>query len=374
MIKRFRNTYTVPAGKIVEVDTPSGMKKFTGGQFVPPELLNKMRTRDADSKGDSSNNSGQKENEVAGPNWDEISNNFKMLDISNPSLVNQGIFNVRQFNLVPIDSSSKKIHPVCKFGAEFSIANLINSVTGFKSLLQNIGLQIKLIHNDDENLKSENIVGKNFIRIGQLDFKNNQLSFWQHNSKYIDLIKAVSEFLINKIGILSFKFLLMQKKGMDDQVKDIDNKIQTSTTMLKNAVNEYASRNKGKPPKPGQNTNIDTLNQNLQELVDEKQSIMQLSTIINNIMQATAKEGGITNKINTHIKEDPENGTIEQFAKVLQHANDFSLGLNKNFDMGLQNIAASHPETATAIKQLLDYLTELQQKQESAQEGEQKNG
>lgn len=372
-IYSLRNTYRVPPGKTVTVDTPQGTKTYRGGQYVPPEQLGKARVSDSkgtrQSAGSNGGGSGGGGEADEAPGWDEIANQFKMTDISNPLLVNQSSYNVGQFLETPIDTSSNKVHPVSRFGGQLTTANLVNAVPGFKKLLGDLQLKIQIIHPADAPTKNEKILGKNFIKVGDLDLKNRTVRFWQHEVTLKDMMTSVAEFISHKVGLAASHSLLTRLNNSEQTSKQLDEKIEETQRSLKSYLDQYAKKHGSKQPKPGQDSNIDQLQEQLQQLVTSKQQEMQLSAILTSLIAAIKKEGGIDSPTDKLIKDQPELGIADQMARILAHANLHGLGINNTFDSGLQFLAAHKPETLTNMKQFIDFLNQVAAQEQAGPEG-----
>jgi hypothetical protein len=115
---RFRNTYQVPSGMQVVVDTPQGEKKYTGGQYVPPEQLSKARVvqnPDTSKKGSAPEAPG-------GPSWPEIAEQFKQVNITSDEEINKASFKLREFVPCKITIPDRQMPPKSRFGVEYSLA------------------------------------------------------------------------------------------------------------------------------------------------------------------------------------------------------------------------------------------------------------
>lgn len=360
--RRLRNTYQVPAGKIVVVDTPEGEHKYTGGQFVKPEQLANAHERVAEG----GSGGGSQEGDVGaeGPDWYEIVKEFKLVDPSDKSVLNTASYKIRQFINIPLNTS-KNVAPACKFAVELAIANYLNSQPGIGKTCEQLGIQIKIEHPKDASRPVQNLASKKFVKLGEVNFKENKVVYFQYGEKVKDLVQKTAHFVCKGISLLIIKNLLTQSKVSGDEVAALDNQIQTAQTTLKKMINEFASKHKGKPPKPGDDQNIDESQENLQQLLIQKQQLDMLKEIVGKLQADIKKEGGINPYIDSLIIEDDTEGVAQQVAELLAQANIVGLGINGNFEKGMEVNAERYPDTTDKIRNLMMYLTAITQEEQS---------
>jgi hypothetical protein len=359
---RFRNTYQVPAGQKVTVDTPQGTKEYSGGQYVPPEQLANARKSSASGKSKSG-----KAPEQQGPGWEEIVQEFKNTDVSNKDSVNIASYKIKQFLPIDINVSSNKIQPACRFGAELTVANILNSIPPLQQLLGEI--VIELLHPADGPPIIDKVVGKNFTKIGQIDFVKNSIQYWQHEEKPEDLVQNVCKFLSAKLGIFAIRNLYTKKEQYQANEKDTKQKLEQMQVVIKRKINDYSSQHKGKPPEPGTDEELDQMMQQMQQMATEQQLMAVLIPCLEKLEVSVKREGGINAYIQHILNENTKEGVILQFCNIISSANSKSLSGNNTFASAMENLSSKYPDTLSCIKKIFDILTEIAN-QEAAQQSE----
>lgn len=357
---KLRNTYQVPAGEQVVVNTPQGEKKYTGGQYVPPEQLGNARvTKAGDGKGTRSGSSGQSENskesQEQGPQWDEISEQFKSVDISKDENVNKTIYNLKDYLPCNVEVSSKKVLPTTKLGAYFALANISQSLPFVKDLLQNFTLYLT----DPITEPYIKIFGSNFIREGVLALNAQYIKYYQKKIKPEQSLIDASTFVAQKIAHVVIYNVYNELQTLKQQLPQLNKQKIDIQNEIKKNIEEYAKLHKGRMPKDQDIPVVQELSEQLQSIEISLQKNEILTPLMKELKDATLKEGGITRYIDNSLETDVLEGVINQFAKAVSMANNYSLGTRKTFMEGMENIAGSHPETLSAIKKLVEALTQL---------------
>jgi hypothetical protein len=358
-LHRLRNTYQVPAGREVVVDTPMGQKKYTGGQFVEPEQLANAHERT--SGGSEGGNAG--DSAEGGPGWDEISQEFKLVDSSDSAALRSAGYRISQFIKLNIHTT-KSVTPTCKYAVQLAVANILNSQPGFSKLCEDSGVQIFIKHPKDEERKTQSIAGKDFVKLGEIDFKKNTITYYQYGDEVQNLVKKTANFIVHKLALIVIRQLITSSKISDDDISKVDNDIQSAQTTLKNMINEYSSRNKGKPPKPGADKNIDDLQQNLQELLMQKEQAVQLKTVMGELKTEVQKEGGVNSYIDELIINDADAGISEQVAHIISQANIYGLSMNGTFEKGMEQVAQHYPDSTDKTRNLLMFIAAVTQQEQ----------
>lgn len=360
----FRNTYQVPAGQTVTVDTPQGQKKYTGGQYVPPEQLANARVA---SSGDSSKKGQAPEQPGAG--WDEVLQQFKNIDTSNKISLNRASYNIQQFLPLVVSTSSNKVTPACKFGAELTLANISNSLPAMRDILQQIQLNIQLINFKDEPPLINTVVGKSFIKAGEISFKDNIIKYWEHEEKPEDIVSNVTKYLGSKLGIFVIRYIYHMIDDYKANQKDIEQQLNQLQILSKRKINDFSSSHKGKPPEPGQDEELDGMMEQLKAISLQKQTIDVLEPLSQKLEYSVKKEGGIDKYVSNILSSNLREGTIYQFAKVISRCNNISLTGQNTFASAMESVAGTHPETIYSIKEILDTLMRVNQ-EANPQEGQ----
>lgn len=361
---KLRNTYQVPSGQTVTVDTPQGEKKYTGGQYVPPEQLANARVAQSGDK----SKKGQAKPGPTGPAWDEVLQQFKNTDVTNNISLNRASYNVKQFLPLIINTSSNNVTPACKFGAELTLANIINSLPGLKDIIDQLQLNIQLINTKDEPATTNSVVGKNFVKVGEISFKDNSIKYWEHESKPVDILENVCKYLGAKVGIFVIRHIYQMLDAYKANEKDINQKMEQLQIVAKRKVNDFSSAHKGKPPEQGQDEELDKMMEELQGMSLQKQTIDMLSPLIDRLETAVKKEGGFNKYLQNVIDENLREGTIHQFCRVISNSNSISLGGQNTFASSMEQLSGTHPETLSSIKQIIDTLTQLSQQGQEPEE------
>lgn len=353
---RLRNTYQVPAGQKVTVDTPQGQKTYGGGQYVPPEQLANARTAQADPK--KGPPKGGQAAQAAGPGWDEIVMEFKNVDISDNKSTNIASYKIKQFLPLDVDVSSNKIHPACRFGAELTVANIVNSLPPLKDMLAQV--KVLLIHPSDSGPIVDRAVGKEFTRVGEIDFQENAVKYWQHEQKPEDLIQNVSKFVGAKLGILVIRNLYMQKEDYQKNEKDNKQKLEQLQVVIKRKIHDLSSgKKKGAPPERGTDEELDEMMDQMQQLTTQEQLMSVLIPTMDKLEVSVKREGGINPYIQHILDGDTKEGTIQQFCNILSSSNSMSLSGNNTFSSSMEKLSADYPDTLSCIKKIMDILTEI---------------
>lgn len=352
----FRNTYQVPAGQVVTVDTPQGERKYTGGQYVPPEQLGNARIASKEDK----SKKGQAP-EQPGEGWDEILQQFKDLDISNKVSLNRASYNIQQFLPLVVNTSSNKVTPACKFGTELTLANISNSLPALRDILQQIQLNIQLINFQDEPPIISTVVGKSFIKVGEISFKDNTIKYWEHESKPEDIMSNVTKYLGSKLGIFVIRYIYHLIDDYKVNQKDIEQKINQLQILCKRKINDFSSSHKGKPPEAGQDEELDGMMEQLKELSLQKQTIDVLEPLSQKLEYSVKKEGGVDKYVSNILSSNLREGTIYQFSKILSKCNSISLSGKNTFASAMERLAGTHPETIYSIKEILETLMKVNQ-------------
>ncbi len=259
-----RNTYTVPAGKEVVVQTPQGEHKYTGGQFVPPSQVGNMQERPASGgKGQSGGKNGE-----ADPNapLQEAFNNIKHVNINKIQDVNQALYQLAQISPLDINVSSNRVHPLARLGAELALVHLSTFFPGIKQLLTQLSIKIQLNHPQDVRPVVSEVFGRKFIKIGEASFKDNSITYWPIGLRPLKLLKDSTEFVSKKLGLIVINYLQNKLKTVDKDTETLQKQIGTTESELNKVVQTYLLEHKNRPPKAGANDTIDKLNQQLQEL------------------------------------------------------------------------------------------------------------
>lgn len=361
---KFRNTYQVPSGQVVSVDTPQGEKKYTGGQYVPPEQLANARVAQSGDK----SKKGQAPPGPTGPAWDEVLQQFKNTDVSNNISLNRASYNIKQFLSILINTSSNNVTPACKFGAELTLANIMNSLPGLKDIIAELQLNIHLINTKDDPATSNPVVGKNFVKVGEISFKDNTIKYWEHENKPADILENVSKYLGAKVGIFIIRHIYQMLDAYKAQEKDINQKMEQLQIVAKRKVNDFSSAHKGKPPEEGQDEELDKMMEELRGMSLQKQTIDTLAPLVNQLETAVKKEGGFNKYLQNMINENLREGTIHQFCRVISNSNAISLGGQNTFASSMEQLSGTHPETLSTIKQIIDTLTQISQESQQPEE------
>lgn len=355
---KLRNTYQVPAGQKVTVDTPEGQKTYGGGQYVPPEQLAKARTSEGSAPQKRAPKGGQSQGSPeATPSWEEIVLEFKNTDISNNQSTNRASYKIKQFLPIDINVSSGKIHPACKFGAELTTANILNSIPAVKDILQTT--IITLIHPSDLGPSVDRAVGKEFTKVGEIDFQDNSIKYWQHEEKPEDLLQNVSKFLGAKLGIFIIRNLYSQKEQYEATEKDSKQKLEQLQVVIKRKISDYSSSHKGRPPEGGTDAELDEMMQEFQQMTTTEQLMSVLIPTMEKLETSVKREGGINPYIQHILDGDTKEGTIQQFCNIISTSNSVSLSGNNTFESAMEKIAQDYPDTMSCIKKIFDILTEI---------------
>lgn len=355
---KLRNTYHVPAGQIVTVDTPEGEVTYRGGQFVPPEQLGQAKFKSAaDSQGEG--NEGQKGAEGAGVDWKEIAENYKGLNINDARRLNEGSYSLNDFVNIPIKTSSTKIIPACRFAVEFAVANLLNSIPGLKNIIQDSPLTINILDKKDVPGKFIRQGDDLFEEIGRLDFDEEQLFLWQIGKNAKEVFENSAAFIGFKLGLLIIHLLHRLTETQKSQLPKIKDNIEQLEIKVKQLIDKYVSENKGKMPKPGQNEEIDSTSEDLDNAKAQLEQVQATENILKELKDVVYKEKGIDAHVQKHLDSDKDSmgmGVYEQFAHILSRANLRSFKTGKNFDVGMQEVAQKYPETTSKMKSLFELL------------------
>lgn len=354
---KLRNNYHVPGGMEVIVNTPQGEKKYTGGQMVPPEQLQNAREVKSGSSS-SSQKQGQDQQQDSGgdssesPPWSDISEEFKKVDISSDENINKAIYKLKDFCPCKIESSSKKILPSTKLGTMFTLANIANSVPFIKDILSTFAIYLS-----DEPYNK--IFGNNFVREGVLSLESNYIKYYQKNLKPERSLSDVSTFMALRVGHIVIYNIYNDLSNLKANMPNMVQQKSAIQQEIKKAVENFTKDHKGRLPKDNELPVIQEYTEQLQQIELSIQKNELLTPLLKALKDATLHEGGITRYIDNSIQEDIMLGVVNQFSKAISIANNFSLGTRKTFDEGLENLAGSHPETLSAIKSLMDALTQL---------------
>lgn len=355
---KLRNTYQVPAGQTVTVDTPSGQKTYRGGQFVPPEELAHAQVKNG---GGGSNGGGSPNGESAQPQWEEIVKMFKSVDLSNPKALNQASYNIQQFLPIKVSTSSNRVTPLFKFAAELSLANFLNSIPGCIPLLQESKLTVNLISPQDTQPTNDEIAGKEFNKVGHLDLQKNEISLWQDRVKIPDTFIEVANFLSHKVGILLLHTLTEKLENSEETLKLLSQNEEKLNNTLQSLMKQFGDNVK----KAQSNEDIIQLQKELQLNTIEKEGLSQLINIVEGLKNALSKEGSDDEHIDELLKTNQLEGLILQVGNILEKANTYSLSINKTFNNALELLSTSYPETLTSIRGIIEYLNDFAQQKES---------
>lgn len=352
---KLRNTYQVPSGQQVSVDTPQGQKTYRGGQFVPPQELGHAHV--ASSSGSQKEQSKGGNNEDQGPGWEEIVQHFKGVDISNPSALNKASYNIQQFLPFPITTSSNKVSPIVKFAAELALANFTNSIPGSVPYFLDGKTSISIHSPQDTPPTRDLAAGGEYSKIGHLDLTNNNISLWQNSVKVPETFYQVSSFISHKLSLLLFHLITDTLSSSQETIKKLTSSLKQNQNILSTLIKKYEKA----PNKAESDPNIIEIKKNIKESNIEIDNLTQLSAIMEGLNNSIKKEGSDDEHIDSMIPLNLIQATVFQASNILKKANTFSLGINKTFENSLELLATASPETLTNIKNIITHINTVAQ-------------
>jgi hypothetical protein len=324
---KMRNTYQVPAGQEVVVDTPQGQKKYGGGQYVPPEQLAKAHVKQKEGR----SSKGTSAPASAGPSWPEMAEEFKKIDPSQDTLLNKASYRLK--DMLPLSVMlPKEISPKARFAIEFAATNIINSLPILDMLLQGVSIM-----GDVKSHKK----GR-FILLGSV--KDNKVTIYQPQ-KEDTLLQSVSGVTGYLLGFLVYSSIENSLKSFEQNKSQIDTQIKELEGQLHSMYQEHAEMYE-KPPTDKVLPEAQDLYSQIQYLTLQKEQGGVIGPMLDNYKKAVNKEIG-----NTFY-------SIET-AKIISKAHLFSMGLGKTLDSGLEEMAGSYPDTVSSFRNILSAYESL---------------
>jgi hypothetical protein len=257
--------------------------------------------------------------------------------------LNKASFKLREFIPCKIIIPDKQFPPKSRFGVEYTLANISNSMPIFGQFLSPI--QVIL------SSKTPSFNG-GFYKEAELDLKKQSISYFVlKDLKDEEKLQNGANVVGYLLGYLLYTQLYLQVQSAGKEVSP--QAIESIQAQIQNFI--YTNKIKS----PEKSPELQPYIQQLQALLTQQHVGDVMLPLFNMFTQNTTKEGGISPHVNNLLDKSIELGIKAQFSKILCYCNNFSLAKGRSFQMGMEDLAGAFPETLYSFNNILSAFTEL---------------